>query len=138
MINVDNDPLLCGDIYFRLMHKGSLKNKLICRFALNTSFIQNNIYEFTKSTVDPDSTVKDPRISWDFKIEVYFRDYCQRCQPSMPIDELCKRCTSNMAEEIQSWRIIKNILDVSAATYMRSLLFCFRTTPSGHTRTECS
>jgi phosphatidylinositol-3,4,5-trisphosphate 3-phosphatase/dual-specificity protein phosphatase PTEN len=39
VINVDKDPLLCGDIYFRLMHKGSLKSKLICRFALNTSFI---------------------------------------------------------------------------------------------------
>ena len=74
-MNVDIDPLLCGDIYFRLMHKGGMNGKLICRFALNTCFIQNNVYEFTKSTVDPDSTVKDPRISWDFKIECYFKDF---------------------------------------------------------------
>lgn len=99
-INVDNDPLLCGDIYFRLMHKGSLKNKLICRFAMNTSFIQNNVYEFTKQTVDPDSIIKDERISWDFKVECYFRDFCKICNPSMEIDSLCKRCTSNMEEEV--------------------------------------
>jgi hypothetical protein len=40
VINVDKDPLLCGDIYFRLMHRtNSGRGKLICRFALNTSFI---------------------------------------------------------------------------------------------------
>lgn len=62
--------------------------------------------------MDPDSTVKDPRISHDFKIECYFRDFCTRCVPSMSIDELCKRCVSAMKDEVQSWRIIKNILDV--------------------------
>jgi hypothetical protein len=79
IINIDNDPKLCGDIYFRLLHKGSLKDKLICRFALNTSFIMDNIYEFTKQTVDPDSIQKDPRIAPDFKIQCYFKDFCQRC-----------------------------------------------------------
>lgn len=113
VMNVDSDPLLCGDIYFRLMHKGSMKSKLICRFALNTSFIQdNNIYEFTKFTVDPDSKRKDPRIPVDFKVECYFRDFCSKCTPSMAVDELCKRCSSVMKDEIHSWRIIKNILDV--------------------------
>ena len=105
------------------MHKGGRKNKLICRFALNTSFVQNNIYEFTKSTVDPDSTVKDPRISWDFKVTCYFRDYCRDCNPSMSIDELCRRCTSAMKEEIPSWRIIKNILDVSTSCLCYQLLY---------------
>lgn len=71
------------------MHKGSLKNKLICRFALNTSFIIDNSYEFYKNTVDPDSIIKDPRISNDFKIECFFKDYCDICVPAMPIDELC-------------------------------------------------
>jgi len=86
------DPQLFGDIYFRLMHKGNMKSKLICRFALNTSFIKNNVYEFSKFTVDPDSTQKNPRISKDFKIQCYFRDFCTKCTPSMPVDELCKRC----------------------------------------------
>ena len=84
VINVDNDPLLCGDIYFRLMHKSgsSSKGKMICRFALNTSFIQNNIYEFTRTTVDPDAVQKDSRISEHFKIECYFKDVCPKCNPS--------------------------------------------------------
>lgn len=76
VIEIDKDPLLVGDIYFKLMHRGQLKNKLICRFALNTAFIQDNYYEFYRNTVDPDSIVKDPRIHEDFKIECYFRDYC--------------------------------------------------------------
>ena len=76
IIDIDKDPLLCGDIYFKILHKGSLKNSMICRFALNTSFIKDNYYEFNKATVDPDSVVKDERISNDFKIECYFRDVC--------------------------------------------------------------
>jgi len=54
------------------------------------------MYEFTKQTVDPDSIIKDHRISWDFKIECYFKDFCNKCASSMPIDSLCKRCSSNM------------------------------------------
>ena len=100
------------------MHKGSLKNKLICRFALNTSFIQNNIYEFTKYTVDPDSIVKDNRIAPEFKIECYFRDFCNKCQPSLPLEELCRRCTSAMQDEIPSWKIIRNILDVNSLSLL--------------------
>jgi len=72
-----------------LFHKGSLKNKLICRFALNTSFITENKYEFYKNTVDPDSIIKDERIPDDFRIECYFRDFCPNCVPEMPIEDLC-------------------------------------------------
>ena len=113
VINVDKDPLLCGDIYFRLMHKTNSGNgKLICRFALNTSFIQNNLYEFTKTTVDPDAVQKDQRIHPAFKIKLYFKDVCTKCDPTMALDQLCRRCLSLMGDEVKTWRIIKNILDV--------------------------
>ncbi len=85
VIEIDKDPLLCGDIYFKLFHKGSVKNKLICRFALNTSFIQNNYYEFERHTIDPDSIKKDNRFSPDFKIELFFKDFCNKCTPQNPI-----------------------------------------------------
>ena len=104
--------MLCGDIYFKLMHKGSLKNKLICRFALNTSFIIDNWYEFSKNTVDPDSLIKDDRFSEDFKIDCYFRDFCNTCNSSIPLERLCIRCTNEMESEIKSWKIIRNIIDV--------------------------
>jgi len=38
-INIDSDLLLSGDIYFRIKNKSKFKNELICRFALNTSFL---------------------------------------------------------------------------------------------------
>lgn len=32
---------LSCDIYFKIMHKGGMKNKMICRLALNPAFIEN-------------------------------------------------------------------------------------------------
>lgn len=88
-----------------------MKNKLICRFAMNTSFIVDNKYEFSKYTVDPDSIIKDDRISPFFKIECFFKDFCQDCFPSMSIDELCEKCKFYLGEELEGWQIIKDILD---------------------------
>lgn len=56
-----------GDIFFQLKNKKN--GKLICRFALNTSFLIENgknkkldnnvlIYELSKNNVDPDSIAK--------------------------------------------------------------------------------
>ena len=92
-----------GDLYFRLKHKGSFKNKLICRFALNTSFIIENISTFTKKTVDPDSIEKDERFSDKFKIEIHFKDLCSVCKPSEHHDKLCERCKYEMSDEIPNW-----------------------------------
>jgi hypothetical protein len=86
---------------------------MVCRFALNTGFIQGNYYEFSKNTVDPDSIIKDERISWDFKIECYFRNFCNTCEPCMPLENLCGKCIEQMDSELEGWKIIRNILDVS-------------------------
>lgn len=67
---------MCGDLYFRLMHKGPVRNKLICRFAINTSFIKNNKCTFTKRDIDPDSSRKSSKFDEDFKIEIFFKDVC--------------------------------------------------------------
>jgi len=53
-----------------------MKNKLICRFAVNTSFVTENVAVFTRELVDPDKIAKDPRYPDDFKIEVFFTDHC--------------------------------------------------------------
>lgn len=46
-----------GDLYFRLIN--SKNGKLICRFAMNTAFVnENNVYVFDKAGVDPDSILK--------------------------------------------------------------------------------
>lgn len=117
------------------MHKSSSgKGKLICRFALNTSFIpkETNVYEFTKTTVDPDAVQKDERISPQFKIKLYFKDVCSQCDPSLPLDHLCKRCTQLMTDELQTWKIIKNILDVSLKVFKH-----FRIIQNGRSRMGC-
>jgi len=38
-IDINVKMRLSSDIYFRIKNRGNFKNKLICRFALNTSFI---------------------------------------------------------------------------------------------------
>jgi hypothetical protein len=94
------------------------------------------MYEFTKTTVDPDAVQKDQRIHPAFRIKLYFRDVCTKgCEPTMSIDELCKRCKELMGDEVKTWRIIKNILDVSVFTVC--LLFNFRITQREPRRMEC-
>ena len=44
IIQIDNAMHLSSDLYFRIKHKGSLKNKLICRFAVNPAFVDENKY----------------------------------------------------------------------------------------------
>ena len=51
---------LYGDLNFRIMHKAPLKDQLVCRFAVNTAFVQNSVV-FTKANVDPDSIRNDQR-----------------------------------------------------------------------------
>jgi hypothetical protein len=56
---------LCGDVQFRLVNAKS--KKMICRFAMNTSFISvNNKYKFDKKGVEPDSILKNKKFSNDF------------------------------------------------------------------------
>ena len=53
---------LCGDIFFKLINKKN--NKLICRWAINTSFVDSsNTYSLDKKSVDPDSIAKNKDFS---------------------------------------------------------------------------
>ena len=67
----NEDVNLCGDLFFRLIN--ARNGQVICRFALNTSFIgKDNIYTLNKKGVDPDSIGKDKRFDPLFKIELKF------------------------------------------------------------------
>ena len=57
---------LCGDVQFRLVN--SKNKKMICRFAMNTSFIstKTNKYRFDKKGVEPDSILKNKKFDNDF------------------------------------------------------------------------
>ena len=89
---------LCGDIFFRIINKKN--SQLICRFAINTSFVPaNNIYELTKSTVDPDSIKKNKKFDNNFSVQLMFEDVCKECTPQMPINGICKQCIYRMKDE---------------------------------------
>jgi hypothetical protein len=74
-----------GDLYFRLIN--SKNGELICRFAMNTSFVsqKSNIYTFDKKGVDPDSIIKNKKFDNDFKIDLHFEDVCKSCKPTNPL-----------------------------------------------------
>lgn len=57
---------LCGDVQFRLVN--AKNKKMICRFAMNTSFINSNTnkYKFDKKSVEPDSILKNKKFSQNF------------------------------------------------------------------------
>lgn len=104
--------LLCGDIFFRIWD--GQKKELICRFALNTSFIKNdNVCEFTKESVDPDSILNNNNYDPEFKIELYFEDECPKetCRPHQHLSALCKNCREKMKDEVEEWAIIQRIVD---------------------------
>lgn len=52
---------------------------MICRFAVNTSFLIENKQIFNKKTVDPDSIAKNNAYSDKFKVEIHFEDVCNMC-----------------------------------------------------------
>ena len=70
-----------GDLYFRLIN--SKNGDLICRFAMNTSFVmnKNNVYKFDKKGVDPDSIWKNKKFDNAFQIDLNFSDVCSNCKP---------------------------------------------------------
>eukprot|EP00347_Sterkiella_histriomuscorum_P023468 403334529 len=110
-IQFDQKLLLGCDLYFRIKHKGSIKNKLICRFALNPAFIQDNIVTLSRKSVDPDSISKNPMYNSEFKVDIYFKDICSICKSTDFPQDKCKDCSFLMHQDLQYWRLIQSILD---------------------------
>ena len=101
---------MCGDLYFRLIN--SKNGKLICRFAMNTSFCdETNIYTFDKAGVDPDSIIKNKDFDSKFAIELHFQDVCKNCSSRNELQNLCNDCKINMQTEFLEWQTIKKIVD---------------------------
>ena len=57
---------LVGDVSYRLVN--SKNKKLLCRFAMNTAFVneKNNVYRFDKKGVDPDYIMKNKKYHNNF------------------------------------------------------------------------
>lgn len=89
---------ICGDVFFRIIN--AKNNKLICRFAINTSFIApgHNKYVLKKSAVDPDSIAVNAAFDPSFQVQLNFEDRCKVCSPAKPVDSLCTTCKSKMPD----------------------------------------
>ena len=58
--------------------------------------------------VDPDSVNKDARFAEQFRIDIHFKNVCDKCtDSSKPISDLCKSCQEIMfCDILDSWNII--------------------------------
>ncbi|CDW90252.1 phosphatidylinositol--trisphosphate 3-phosphatase [Stylonychia lemnae] len=101
---IDDKLMLSSDLYFRIKHLGGIKNKLICRFALNPAFIFDNTIFLTKKTVDPDKIQRSPMYSKDFKIEIQFVDVCINCKSTNIIEKQCNECLFMMGQDKEYWK----------------------------------
>lgn len=101
---------ICGDVFFRIIN--AKNNKLICRFAINTSFIKpgQQKYVLKRTAVDPDSIALNPAFDPNFQIQLNFEDRCKTCSPANPVDALCASCRQKMPEQTKEWKQIEIII----------------------------
>ena len=132
VVIIENSLQLSSDLYFRIKHRGNLKNKLICRCAINPAFVCDkyllflfsltfcSVVYFNKKSVDPDSIARNSKYSPDFKVEIHFKDICPNCKPTDPKCKLCPSCLEKMASDLVFWDIITKILEVSSLSVLLS------------------
>lgn len=89
---------------------------MICRIMFNTAFIQNGNYICAgKMQLSPEDIRKDNGkiLDRDFKIYIFFDDFCFDCSPHRTeIDDLCDKCSNVLGEEtINKWKEVKQICD---------------------------
>ena len=88
--NDDGEVSFSGDLFFRIYNKSPKSSNLICRFALNTSFMDLGadkssdgmlVYHLDRKGVDPDSVAKNKDYDVNFGIEVHYKNACDVCNP---------------------------------------------------------
>lgn len=62
-----------------------------------TIYYMYSVMTFSKKAVDPDKIAKNPAYSPNFKVEIHFKDICNKCLPTDTIDSKCDYCTKHMA-----------------------------------------
>ena len=95
----DSKVEFSGDLFFRIYNQKN--KKLICRFAINTSFMDmqgyknettgTRFYRLDKRAIDPDSIQKSKDYSHNFGIEIQYQNVCEQCKPENPLEDMCKK-----------------------------------------------
>jgi hypothetical protein len=83
----------------------------------NTAFIKkgDGYLQASKLELSPEDIRKDKGsiIPNDFKITIFFDDFCDKCDPeTTPIEALCGNCVNQLgSEEIDDWLQTRGILN---------------------------
>ena len=106
---------LRGDVKIIFNHNG-YNETLICRIMFNTAFLQNGNYICAgKMQLSPEDIRKDKDkiLPKDFKIYIFFEDFCQKCNPhKTEIADICAKCKNELGPQIiQQWTEVKKITD---------------------------
>jgi hypothetical protein len=87
------------------------------RIMFNTAFIKKGdegYLQASKMELSPEDIRKDKGsiIPNDFKITIFFDDFCKKCHPeTTEIEELCETCKQQLGpEEIEDWIKTREIL----------------------------
>ena len=109
-VKIPHKQTINGDILFRFRHKGSVKNSLICRVSLNTSFLSEPLLRLDIRQLDPCSIKKDKTIDKDIMVDFYTDPYCLKCTNQTKLHKLCPRCRKELEYEIPKWQEISQII----------------------------
>jgi len=71
--------------------------------------------EFSKMELSPEDIRKDKdkKISRGFKLKLYFKDFCKKCNPiTTPIANLCPACVAEMGPAtLNQWKSVTAIMN---------------------------
>lgn len=79
---------LFGDVKILVDHQGFSTENMF-RVMFNTAFIpQSNCLDVGKMELSPEDIRKDKdkKIPKNFRMRIYFKDFCKRCTPRTEID----------------------------------------------------
>lgn len=79
--------VISGDTHFFIKHKGSFNNTNICRFSVNTGFIENKLV-IPRNQISPDSVAVSKKFHEKFQITLILKDYCEFCNSKTRLDDV--------------------------------------------------
>jgi len=98
---------LYGDVKISMDHK----SENMFRIMFNTAFIPpSNCLDLGKMELSPEDIRKDKdkKIAKDFRVRLYFKDFCKICDPSKTrIINLCGSCKTEMGQgTLDQWQAV--------------------------------
>lgn len=112
--DIDFKIEIFGDITIKIYNQYILSDKSMGRISLNTAFLTKDQNEliYLIEQIDPDKLNKKEYVSKNFNIRLTFHNLCD-CDNNLPIENICDECKIKLAEEIEIWKNIRKIIDVS-------------------------